>query len=54
MVVVHHLNNSWSQRVIWAVEELGVPYDVKQYQRVLKTNLAPASLKKETLWVNIQ
>jgi glutathione S-transferase len=46
MVVVHHLNNSRSQRVLWALEELGVPYEVKQYQRDLKTNLAPASLKK--------
>jgi len=46
MVVVHHLNNSRSQRVLWALEELGVPYEVKQYQRDLNTNLAPASLKK--------
>ncbi|MBA6291884.1 glutathione S-transferase [Colwellia sp. MB3u-70] len=46
MLVVHHLNNSRSQRVLWALEELGVPYEVKQYQRDLKTNLAPASLKK--------
>lgn len=46
MIVVHHLNNSRSQRVLWALEELGVPYEVKHYQRDLKTNLAPKSLKK--------
>jgi glutathione S-transferase len=45
MIVVHHLNNSRSQRVLWALEELGVPYEVKQYERDPKTNLAPASLK---------
>jgi len=46
MVVVHHLNNSRSQRVLWALEELGVAYQVKQYKRNLKTNLAPTSLNK--------
>lgn len=46
MIVVHHLNNSRSQRVLWALEELGVPYEIKHYKRDLKTNLAPASLKK--------
>jgi len=45
MVVVHHLNNSRSQRVLWALEELGVPYEVKRYERDSVTNLAPASLK---------
>lgn len=46
MIVVHHLNNSRSQRVLWALEELGVPYEIKRYERDLKTNLAPSSLKK--------
>ncbi|TWX52580.1 glutathione S-transferase family protein [Colwellia hornerae] len=46
MIVVHHLNNSRSQRVLWTLEELGVPYEVKRYERDLKTNLAPDSLKK--------
>ena len=46
MIVVHHLNNSRSQRVLWALEELGVPYEIKHYKRDLNTNLAPASLKK--------
>jgi glutathione S-transferase len=44
MVVVHHLNNSRSQRVLWLLEELGVPYEVKRYERDGKTMLAPASL----------
>jgi glutathione S-transferase len=45
MIVVHHLNNSRSQRVLWLLEELGVPYELKHYQRDPKTMLAPASLK---------
>src|ERR1700727_2964156 len=44
MVVVHHLNNSRSQRVLWLLEELGVPYEVKRYERDPKTMLAPAAL----------
>ncbi|HTD74572.1 MAG TPA: glutathione S-transferase [Steroidobacteraceae bacterium] len=44
MVVVHHLNNSRSQRILWLLEELGVPYEVKRYERDAKTMLAPASL----------
>jgi glutathione S-transferase len=44
MVIVHHLNNSRSQRVLWLLEELGVPYEVKRYERDAKTMLAPASL----------
>ncbi|HEY0802144.1 MAG TPA: glutathione S-transferase [Steroidobacteraceae bacterium] len=44
MVVVHHLNNSRSQRVLWLLEELGVPYDVKRYERDAKSMLAPPSL----------
>jgi glutathione S-transferase len=44
MVVVHHLNNSRSQRVLWLLEELGVPYEVQRYERDAKTMLAPATL----------
>jgi glutathione S-transferase len=44
MVVVHHLNNSRSQRVLWLLEELGVPYEVKRYERDAKTMLAPPVL----------
>jgi glutathione S-transferase len=45
MIVVHHLNNSRSQRVLWLLEELGVPYEVKRYERDAKTMLAPPSLR---------
>jgi len=45
MIVVHHLNNSRSQRILWLLEELGVEYDIKKYQRDPKTMLAPAELK---------
>lgn len=46
MVVVHHLNNSRSQRVLWLLEELGVPYEIQRYQRDARTMLAPPELKK--------
>jgi glutathione S-transferase len=45
MITVHHLNNSRSQRVIWLLEELGVPYEIKHYQRDKKTMLAPPELR---------
>ena len=45
MIVVHHLNNSRSQRVLWLLEELGVPYEIKRYQRDPATMLAPAALR---------
>ena len=45
MIIVHHLNNSRSQRVLWLLEELGVPYEVKRYERDAKTMLAPPELK---------
>jgi len=45
MITVHHLNNSRSQRILWLLEELGLPYEVKRYQRDPKTNLAPPELK---------
>jgi glutathione S-transferase len=44
MITVHHLNNSRSQRVLWLLEELGVEYEVKRYQRDAKTMLAPPEL----------
>jgi glutathione S-transferase len=45
MIVVHHLNNSRSQRVLWLLEELGVPYEIKRYERDPATMLAPPSLR---------
>jgi glutathione S-transferase len=46
MITVHHLNNSRSQRVLWLLEELGLDYEIKRYQRDPKTMLAPPELKK--------
>jgi glutathione S-transferase len=46
MIIVHHLNNSRSQRVLWLLEELGLEYEIKRYQRDPKTMLAPASLRE--------
>lgn len=45
MITVHHLNNSRSQRILWLLEELGVPYEIKRYQRDPKTMLAPPELR---------
>jgi glutathione S-transferase len=45
VITVHHLNNSRSQRVLWLLEELGVPYEVKRYERDTATMRAPASLR---------
>jgi glutathione S-transferase len=45
MIVVHHLNNSRSQRILWLLEELGLPYEVKHYERDARTMLAPPSLR---------
>ena len=46
MIIVHHLNNSRSQRVLWLLEELGQEYEIKRYQRDPKTMLAPPSLRQ--------
>ncbi|HUK04579.1 MAG TPA: glutathione S-transferase [Burkholderiales bacterium] len=45
MITVHHLNDSRSQRILWLMEELGLPYEIKRYQR-LETRLAPPALKE--------
>jgi glutathione S-transferase len=45
MIIVHHLNNSRSQRILWLLEELAIPYELKLYQRDPKTNLAPPELQ---------
>jgi glutathione S-transferase len=45
-LIVHHLNNSRSQRVLWMLEELGLPYEIRHYQRDARTMLAPPELRK--------
>lgn len=45
MITVHHLENSRSQRVLWLLEELGLPYEVKRYARDKQTMLAPPELR---------
>jgi len=45
MLIVHHLNNSRSQRVLWLLEELGLQYEIKRYQRDARTLLAPPELR---------
>lgn len=45
MITVHHLETSRSQRVLWLLEELGLPYQIKTYRRDPKTRLAPPELK---------
>ena len=45
-VIVHHLNNSRSQRILWMLEEQGTPYEVRHYERDSKTMRAPAALKQ--------
>lgn len=46
MITVHHLNNSRSQRVLWLLEELGVPYEIRRYERDARTMLAPPELRQ--------
>ena len=46
MIVVHHLENSRSQRILWLLEELDLPYEVIRYARDPKTMLAPPALKR--------
>ena len=46
MITVHHLNNSRSQRVLWLLEELGLPYEIEKYERNAQTMLAPPELLK--------
>lgn len=43
-LIVHHLNNSRSQRILWLLEEIGAPYEIKYYDRDPVTNLAPPEL----------
>jgi glutathione S-transferase len=45
MIIVHHLNESRSQRILWLLEELGIPYELKKHQRDAQTRLAPPELR---------
>jgi glutathione S-transferase len=45
-IIVHHLENSRSQRVLWLLEEVGLPYEVKRYERNKQTMLAPRELRR--------
>ena len=45
MIVVHHLNESRSQRILWLLEELALPYEIRHYARDAKTRLAPPELQ---------
>jgi len=45
-IIVHHLENSRSQRILWMLEELGLPYEIKRYERDKVTMLAPPELKR--------
>ena len=44
MLTIHHLENSRSQRILWLLEELGLDYEIKRYERDKKTHLAPPEL----------
>jgi glutathione S-transferase len=46
LILVHHLENSRSQRILWLIEELGLPYEVRRYERDRKTMLAPPELSR--------
>jgi glutathione S-transferase len=46
MIIVHHLNDSRSQRILWLLEELDLPYEIKHYQRDATTRLAPPELQQ--------
>src|SRR6202012_1997492 len=46
MIIVHHLDDSRSQRILWLLEELGLPYEIRPHKRDPKTRLAPPELKQ--------
>ena len=48
MLTLHHLNDSRSQRILWLLEELGTPYEMKRYQRNAETRLAPPELERDS------
>jgi glutathione S-transferase len=55
MITVHHLEMSRSQRILWLLEELGVPYDIRLYRRDPASRLVPVKLKRiHPPWANRQ
>jgi glutathione S-transferase len=46
MIIVHHLDDSRSQRILWLLEELGLPYEIRRHKRDPETRLAPPELKQ--------
>ncbi len=46
MITVHHLDESRSQRILWLLEELGLPYEIRFYRRDGRTKMAPAELRQ--------
>lgn len=46
MLIVHHLQRFQSERIVWLCEELGIPYELRTYQRDAKTLLAPPELQQ--------
>ena len=49
-IIVHHLNNSRSQRILWLLEELGEPYDVRRYERARPPRCAPFTRSAAPRW----
>ncbi len=45
MLTLHHLNNSRSQKILWLLEELELPYELVSYQRDAQTLMGPPALK---------
>jgi glutathione S-transferase len=45
MLTLHHLNNSRSQKIVWLLEELELPYEIVSHQRDLETLMGPPALK---------
>ena len=52
MLTIHHLNDSRSQRILWLLEELGLPYDMKRYQRDVRTRLAPHEVPRDVVFLD--
>ncbi len=45
MLTIHHLGRSQSERIVWLCEELGLPYELKHYDRDAVSKLSPPELR---------